>query len=487
MFFRGRGARERQQGLSERLGSPEEEVRAAAAQEIAEERDWEWAVRELALALDREPTPETFDAIAGPFGDVLYRDRDTRRRVEHMFASRVDDPVGLVRDWTAFLAEYGVGAAMESVDDDLADEVRGRLERLREQGWRPHELARMRPDAFEYMVAFGTAVEVLHDAIRRTAPLSAEEAERARAQARDALERALPHPADSDERGDILLDLCERPDPESWTDRSLATLRIEEVLALCRSAEPNRAALGLEALEYLLVYEDTLKRAAVRETLDRLCAQDQPPHALARVLRCYSQLQNERAIADPPVDLFLTSLSHPDGRVRAAAAFGLDASGGLPQEARAVAALIDTMDHDPDIAVVRSAANSLALIVCSEEANTLAASAALALKADAVDARVRASSVEGALFRNEAGGFARLTAELERPDVEPAFVEVAHFICGLQNSGATDEIRAELTRLLERLGRNEWPELPCDDDLYPDPEDRAELLEKALETLRTPA
>ncbi|MDT9694858.1 hypothetical protein [Streptomyces sp. P17] len=70
--------------------------------------------------------------------------------------------------------------------------------------------------------------------------------------------------------------------------------------------------------------------------------------------------------------------------------------------------------------------------------------------------------------------------------MEPAFVEVADFICGLRDSGATEEIRADLTRLLERLGRNEWPTLPCDDDLYPDPEDRAELLEKALETLRDP-
>ncbi|MBC2900448.1 HEAT repeat domain-containing protein [Streptomyces cupreus] len=487
MFFRGRRARERRQSLSERLGSPEAEVRAAAAKEIAEDRDRVWAVRELAGALDREPTPETFDGIAGPFGDALCRDPATRQRIERMFASHVDDPAGLVRDWTAFLAEYGVGAAMETVDDDLAEEVRGRLRRLRRQGWRPHELAHMRPDSVAYMVAFGTTVELLHDAILRAAPLTAEDAERARAQARDALERALPHPADSDERGDILLDVCERPDPESWTDRSLAALRIEEVLALCRSAEPDRAALGVEALEYLLVYEDTLKRAAVRETLDRLCAQDQPPHTLAKVLRCHAQLQNERETADPPVDLYLTSLSHPDGRVRAAAAFGLDAGGGLPQEARAVAALIDTMDHDPDIAVVRSAANSLALIVCSEEANTLAASAALAHMADAVDARVRASSVEGALFRNEAGAFARLTAELERPDVEPAFVEVADFICGLRNSGATDETRASLTRLLERLGRSEWSELSCDDDLYPDPEDRAELLEKALETLRNPA
>ncbi|CCK26090.1 hypothetical protein BN159_1711 [Streptomyces davaonensis JCM 4913] len=489
MFFRGRGARERQQGLSARLASPEAAVRAAAAAEIAEERDWAWAVRKLARALDREPTPRTFDDIAGAFGDALRRDRATRQRIEHMFASHLDDPSSLVRDWIALLAEYGVETPATTVDDDLAEEVRGRLERLREQGWRHHELARMRPESFAYAVAFGTAVELLHESILRTAPLTAEEAERARAQARDAFERALPHPADSDERGDILLDLCELPDDESWTARSLAALRTEEVLALSQDADPDRSALGVEALEYLLAYWDDIPRRTVtRETLDRLSARDQPPLTLARVLRCYASMHNKRDLTDPPVDLFLTSLSHPDARVRAAAASGLDAfGGGSAEEARVVAALIEALEHDPDIAVVRSAAHSLALIVCSELANTLRASAALARKADAVDARVRAASVEGALFRNEAGAFGRLVAEFERSDVEPAFVEVVDFICGLQDSGATDEIRTELTRLLERLGRRDWPELPFEDDLYPDPEDRADLLEKTLETLRTPA
>ncbi len=174
--------------------------------------------------------------------------------------------------------------------------------------------------------------------------------------------------------------------------------------------------------------------------------------------------------------------------MRAAAASGLDAfGGGLPEEGRVVAALVDALDQDPEITVVRAAATSLALIVCSEESNTRAASLALTRKADAADARLRAASVEGALFREEPGAFARLLAELERPDVEPVFVHVTDFICGLKYGGVPGPVRSELTRLLEQLDHAGWPELPVDDDLYPDPEDRADLLEKTLETLRAPA
>ncbi|MEV0171577.1 hypothetical protein AB0I00_10710 [Streptomyces sp. NPDC050803] len=487
MFFGRRRAQkeqERREELSLRLRSAQAEVRAAAATEIAEAPDLEWAVRELARALDREPTPETFHDIAWPFSTALRRDRATRQHIEHMFASRVDDPAALVQDWTALLAEYGADTAVETVDDDLAEDVRGRLERLRKQGWRHHELARMKPDSYAYMVAFGTAVELLHEAMLRAVPLASDQEERSRKETQAAFAQALAHAPDSEERSEILIALSEGPDDESWTDRPLAALHIEEALALCRSAEPDRVTLGVEALHCMLLFNDALRRGAIRATLDRLCVPEQEPFTLSTALRCYTVLRNHQEMADPPVEVFLTALHHPDARVRAAAASGLDPMAGeQPQEARAVAELIDVMDHDPDITVARCAARSLALIVCAEEAHTRTASRALARRADAEDAGIRAAVVEGALFREEPGAFARLTAELQRSDVEPAFIAAIEFICGLDVT-IPDDARAELTGLLEHLEQAGWAELPADDENYPDPEDREELLEQALEALR---
>lgn len=157
LFGRG-GEQERKRRLAERLASTDAEVRAAAAQEIARARDQEWAVRELARALDREPSPESFGAIVGPFAEALCRDRVARQRVERMFAAHIDDPAALVREWTALLAEYGAGTPVTSVGDDLADDVRDCLGRLQEWGWRPHEMGRMRPGTFPYTAAFNAAV-----------------------------------------------------------------------------------------------------------------------------------------------------------------------------------------------------------------------------------------------------------------------------------------------------------------------------------------
>ncbi len=482
LFGRG-GEQERKRRLAERLASTDAEVRAAAAQEIARARDQEWAVRELARALDREPSPESFGAIVGPFAEALCRDRVARQRVERMFAAHIDDPAALVREWTALLAEYGAGTPVTSVGDDLADDVRDCLGRLQEWGWRPHEMGRMRPGTFPYTAAFNAAVELLHMAVLRAAPLDPAASERARSEARYAFERALPHPPESQERGEILLKLAQRPEGPSWADRALASVRVDEALSWCRSTEPDRAVLGAEALESMLLFNDEVRRPAARATLDFLAARQ--PRTLATVLRCYTMLQNSRPLDDPPVDLFLDSLGHPSPRVRVAAASGLDAFGaGSPREGRAVTALVDALNRDPSLDVVRAAASSLALIVCTDEANTAAASAALAAKADARDPGVRAASVEGALFREEPGGFARLAAELRRPDVEPVFLGVADFICGQADSYIPDDVRAELINLVELLDYGGWADLPLEDDLYPTPEDRAELLEQVLDTLR---
>lgn len=487
MFFGKRREQERQRRLAVQLESADAEVRAAAAKEIAEARDAAWAVRTLAGALGGEPTPETFDAIAGPFCDALCRDRATRQRVEHMLASPVGDPAVLVREWTGFLAELGVGAAMETVDDDLADHVRGRLKRLRGQGWRHHELARMRPDSFDYVVAFGVAVGLVHEAVLQAAPLPAAEAERVRAETREALERALALQAESEERSDVLVALC-APDAErTWQDRARATLRLEEALTLCRSSAPERVTLGVDVLDCVLLLDEVMRHDAVREALEGVRATDPEPFTLAGVLRCYTTLHDDRALEDPPVDVFLTALDHPAEKVRHAAASGLPClAAGHAREADAVAALIRTLEHDRDITVVRGAASSLALFVCEDPANTRAASQALARQADATDAAVRAASVEGALFREEPGSFGRLTRELQRPDVEPVFLGVAKFVCGLKNVTPVD-VRAEWVGLLERLEYDGWPELPVDDELHPDVEDREELLQEVLDALRPSA
>ncbi|MET7382130.1 hypothetical protein ABZT08_25470 [Streptomyces sp. NPDC005526] len=192
------------------------------------------------------------------------------------------------------MAEYGAGTALQRVDDDLTEEISALIRRLYEQGSRHHELSSMSPDSFAYEFTVARAVMGLQDAVRRSAPLSPDEAEDGREEVRAALERALAQPPDSVERRGVLIPLTMPPEDESWTDRALLALRVEEALALCRSAEPERVTLGVGLL-------------------------------------CYAALHDDSSLEDPPVELFLTSLRHPDAVVRAAAASGLgDVGQGLP-------------------------------------------------------------------------------------------------------------------------------------------------------------
>jgi hypothetical protein len=483
---RARKEQDQQRELSVRLRSPEAEIRATAAAEIAQVRDVAWAVGELARALGREPSPETFDGVAGPFCDALCRDRALRERVERMFAAHVDAPAELVRAWTAFLAELGAGDPVDAVDDELAAEVGARLGRQREQGGKPHQLAGTDPDSLTYTITFGVAVELLHDAVRRYAPLPADETDRARREIRQTLELALAHPANSDRRHALLVPLCERPEDESWTDRQSAALLIREALDLCGDGDADRVALGLEALDITLHFNDVCLRGAVRETLDRLWAPDQEPFALSEVLSCYPALHQDRPLADPPVEMFLTALDHADPLVRANAAAGLDTiAPGQPQESRAVAALIAAVEHDPDVEVARSAAYALATIACHEEANTRAASSALADKAGSADPGLRAASVDGALLRDEPGAYDRLSAELRRSDVEARFVSSAHFLLDLGRK-PPKRVAGEWTRLLERLDQDGWTDRPNgqEDGADTEPDFRAALLDQTLTQLR---
>jgi hypothetical protein len=484
---RARKEQDQQRELSVRLRSPEPEVRAAAAGEVARVRDTAWAIRELAQAMDREPSPTWFDAVAGPFCDAVCRDRAVRERVERMFAAHADAPVELVRAWTALLAEFGAGAASDTVDDELAAEVGDRLRRVSEQGGKPHELSGTDPDSLDYVVTFGVTVELLHDAVRRYVPLPADDIERTRRETRETLDRALVHPARSDDRHALLVSHCEPPDDETWADRQLAALRIGEALDLCGSAEPDRVALGVQALALMLHLNQVCLHDTVRETLDRLCVPDQDPFTFSEVLSCYPALHADRRLDDPPVELFLAALGHADPLVRAHAAAGLDTiAPGLPEESRAVAALIEAMEHDPDIEVVRSAAYALATIPCSEEADTRAASAALAGKAaGSADPGLRVASVDGAIHRDEPGAHDALTAELRRPDVEARFISSVDLFLDLGKLPPKD-VTAQWARLLERLRQDGWPDRPNEheDGDNTQPAFRMALLELTLDKMR---
>ncbi|MGW7203658.1 HEAT repeat domain-containing protein [Streptomyces sp. NPDC054837] len=483
---RARKEQERQRELSVRLRSPEPEVRATAAGEIAQERDTAWAIRELAQAMDREPSPAWFDGVAGPFCDAVCRDRAVRERVERMFAAHGDAPADLVRAWTAFLSEFGAGAALDTVDDELAAEVGARLRRVGEQGGKFRELSGTDPDSLDYVVTFGVTVELLHDAVRRYAPLPADDIDRARRATRETLERALAHPVESDDRYGLLVSLCERQDDETWADRQLDALRIREALDLCGSAAPDRVALGVETLAIMLHVNDVCLHDAVRETLDRLCVPDQDPFIFSEVLSCYPALHADRRLDDPPVELFLAALGHPDPLVRANAAGGLDTiAPGLPEESRAVAALIEAMEHDPDIEVARSAAYALATIRCTEEADSRAASAALASQAGSADPGLRVASVDGALHRDEPGAYDLLTAELQRPDVEARFISSVGFFLDIGKQPSKD-VTARWTHLLEALRQGGWTDRPNEheDGDETEPDFRMALLEMTLDKLR---
>ncbi|MBE8474639.1 HEAT repeat domain-containing protein [Streptomyces justiciae] len=482
---RARREQERQEDLAARIVSPVAEVRVATAREIAGVRDTGWAIRELARALHRESSPAAAADIAEIFCDAVCRDRSARERVESMFVAHADDPAALVRAWTAFLAGFGAGAALETVDDEVAAEVTHRMRRVGEQGCKLSELSGTDPDSFPYQLTFTFAVALLHDTVRRHTPLTSADADRARRHIRAALKSALAHPVDSDERQEVLTALCERPEDESWSDRQTAALCIEEALDLCRSAEDDLIPLGLEALDITLHGNEVYRHDAVRETLDGLRAPEQDPIVFSKVLSCYPALHADRPLDAPPVEMFLAALAHTDSTVRASAAAGLDTlAPGLPQETRAVAALIHALDHDPDVEVVRCASYALATIACTEEANSRAASTALAKLTDSADPALRLASIEGALNRREPGAFDRLTAELRRPDVEAMFVSHVGYHCE-RTGGVAEDVGAEWARLLEQLRLNGWADRPGEDEDGDDtdPSFRALLLNFALKSL----
>lgn len=441
-------------------------------------------MRELAQALDREQSPEVFRDIVGPFCDALCRDPGTRERAERVFAEH-DQPAALVRAWTALMAEFGSGSALETVDEDLAGQVGARLRRMEAQGLRYRELSGMRQGSFDHDATFCVAVGSVHDAVGRSAPLPADQAAQARRETRNILERALKLPPGSDERSEVLLLLDMRSDDETWTDWALSALRIDEALAWSRGTDPERVALGLEALHDMMLLNEVMRHAEIRRTLDAVCVPGLQPYALSQALGCHASLHAERDLDDPPpVDLFLTSLTHPDPLVRTEASSGLSiVAPGQPQEKHAVAALTAALDGDPDNEVRRSAATALAYISCEDEANTLAAKAALNRHRDAADPHIRAACLEAALLRREPDAHDRLTAELQRPDVEAVFVDIIADFSDDYPSSLSDPQRTELTSLLEHLERNGWAALSSDPDA-PDPETRAADLSAALESVR---
>ncbi|MEU5002353.1 HEAT repeat domain-containing protein [Streptomyces sp. NPDC021622] len=492
-MFKKRKARlqaELHEDLAAALRDADPEVRGKAAGDTAETAELGWALRELALAMAREQSvDEPFDSLAGAFAVALRRDRAIRERTEAVFAAHLDDPEEFLREWTALTADLGGAPALSEISPDARDDARGRLRQIRDHDWTAQGLAHAgRPDSFAYEVRFGVAVTLACIVVRRAVPLPADEAERLRAAARDALAKALPLAPGGPERTDVLTELAEQPEDESWTDRARCCLLIDEALSLCDDADPDRVALGVEALSAVLLFNGVFRSDRIRETLDRLAAGPSDAVALSELLCCYERLHMDEPLEAPPLPLFLDALRHADARVRSAAAEGLDPMAeGSPSEGDAVDALVDLLEHDADLGVRVSAARTLAGLVCAEERNSWATFDALQRHADSPVPEIRALSLRDALKRGTPDAYDRLLRELEPSDVHWEFLSAYSYAAMRHDFRLSPDIRPRLVERLEHLRSSGWSDRCEDPDAYPDPEDRAEMLDEILRDLRADA
>lgn len=505
---RARKQAELHEELAAALRDPDAEVRRRASRSAAESGELRWALRELAQAVEREPWTEDFsETVVDGFAAALRRDQTVRERTERIFTLHRDDPEGFVRAWTELTAELGGAPAVREVSGDLRDDMRSRLTYLRDEGRAiegPSDAGR--PLTFARELAFDITVLVASLVMLRNTPLAEEEADRARAEMRAALKKALPHAPGSAERAAHLAPLTRTPKVESWTDRARMGLYADEALALCASEERELETLGTQALARLL-FHDVVRRDQVRGALDRLVARGAADDSflLGRILTCYSHLHVPIPLDDPPLGLFLDGLRHPDPVVRASAADGLDPlATDSPEEGRAVEGLVGLLENDPETVVRRSAATALRWLRYGDRRHADIAAEALAGQAGSPDAELRAHSVADALRRGAPDAYDRLLTALEAPD--------AHWqlLSGLLNvpgdSGFVLPSRAQRKALiarLEALRATGWAERDSDagdpgaafpgvdfpgfdfpSAESPGVDERAELLGALLETLR---
>ncbi|MEU6819935.1 HEAT repeat domain-containing protein [Streptomyces atriruber] len=484
--------RERKQAeLHEELGAalrdPDAAVRAKAAADAAEAADPEWALRELASAVAREPWADDFhETVVDGFCMALRRESAVRERVERIVAGHLDDPEGHLLAWTGFVEEIGGPPALREVGEDLRDDMRARLKYLRTQGWVPEGIDGVgRPGSFPREMVFDFAVLLTTLVVRRNEPLPAEEEERVRAEARAILERALATDPDSDVRLELIAPLSESPDDEAWTDRARHGAQVDETLDLCMSGDEARATLGVETLHHQITRDDLLRRRRTREVLDNLLAREQTSFVLDQLLVCYVQLHVVEPLPDPPVDLFLGLLRHSDSTIRSTAASGLGLlAPDTPEEGRVVDALVQLLDDDPEDEVRGAAAESLAGLDRGEEPVSRTVSEALERHADSPAPKIRAASLQHALKNSATDAYDRLLRELDSPDVDWQFLSAYELASAGGGFSLPDDIRPRLVERLERLEKTGWADRCADPDSYPGPDRRAEMLSDLLEQLR---
>ncbi|MEU6121224.1 hypothetical protein [Streptomyces sp. NPDC047123] len=470
------------------LRSPDAAVRAAAATRAAEAAGLEWALRELASAVAREPWTDDFDeGVVDGFAIALRRDAKVRGRAERLVARHLDDPEGFVRAWAAFVAGLGGPPGPQEVGEDLQDDMRAHLTSLRAHGWTAEGLDGLGPPGFFARdLAFDLAVVPASLVLLRNRQLPPAEAERVRAKTREVLERALAFPPDSDDRLDLIAPLAEIPDAEAWTDRALRGIRLDETLALCASDDDARAALGVEALHHQCLCDDILRRRGIIEALDHLVAREREPMVLQQILDCYGRLHVLSPLETRPVELFRTALGHADADVRKSAASGMGLlTRGTPDEIRAVGTLVGILDHDVDEEVRGFAAQTLAgMARDEEERGTRTIADAMARHAGSASPLIRAATLQHALEDGAPDAYDRLLVEFDSPDVPWPFLAACQLVLIDDDFSIPDDIRPRLVERLERLRTSGWAERDVDPGGYPDPDDRAEMLAELLEQVR---
>jgi hypothetical protein len=241
---------------------------------------------------------------------------------------------------------------------------------------------------------------------------------------------------------------------------------------LMRSGDRSSMALAGQIFDgvFILGRPDPGIREAGRILLDEICEWDQDPAVLSAALHPYAQLGGTNAA------MLLALLQHTDARVRASAAQLIATVENAIGDAAIEQALVQALEEDEDSDVRIRAAAGLELLAqddpeCLERAAELFADYLTDPEPEIRRVAVVITTVDDLPRRLEL-----VAQELDEPEPAWPFVD----LCGwIEVEAGTPAVGERIRQRLRELWDVRWAER-ARPGLYPDPAERAEMLDAAI-------
>ncbi|MBR7829632.1 hypothetical protein KDK95_25220 [Actinospica sp. MGRD01-02] len=276
------------------------------------------------------------------------------------------------------------------------------------------------------------------------------------------IRRALGYPMEDYRRWVVLAEL-----------RGLDTALVYEAgETLMRSGDPSSMALAGQILDgvFILGSPGPGIREAGRVLLDEICEWDQDPAVLSAALHPYAQLGGTNAA------MLLALLQHTDARVRASAAQLIATVENAVGDAGIEQALVQALEEDEDSDVrIRAAAGLYLLAQDDPECLERAAELFADYLADP-EPEIRCAALVITTIDDLPRRLDLVAQELDAAEPAWPFVDLCS---GVEVEAATPAARERIRLRLRELWEVRWAER-VRPDLYPDPAERAEMLDAAI-------